>query len=137
MDNLSEDLASPFTVATAIEPIMHECPPAKFENLGVAFEPVLNLAESTDKRLQAEAVLVLAHKMEDMKVAANLCTPQVVRLLLELSHAVCFEILEPLSRMIFHLSRLPQAQALPEMQDLQESLKLACFMEKSQIVQVY
>jgi len=115
----------------AIEPIIPEVPFEDVESSGASLDPLLSLAECSDPRLQAEAILALAHAAQNTKVAAQLCTPQVFLLLQNMSEAVCFNILEPLSRLVCLLSLLPQARALPEMQHLQESLKVSGFAENS------
>jgi hypothetical protein len=117
------------TTQPLIEPLAPELP---FEDAaaqdvgssGASLEPLLSLAECSDPRLQAEAMLSLAHAARNMEVAAQLCTPQVLLLLQKLSEAVCFNILEPLWRLVCLLSALPQARCLPEMQHLQESVKV-------------
>jgi hypothetical protein len=119
-----------------IEPIIPDVPcedvvAQDVESSSGSLQPLLSLAECSDPRLQAEAILALAHAAQNMKVAAQLCTPQVLLLLQRMSEAVCFNILEPLWRLVCLLSVLPEARGLPEMQHLQESLKVVGFAENS------
>eukprot|EP00427_Karlodinium_veneficum_P026325 CAMPEP_0169208676 /NCGR_PEP_ID=MMETSP1016-20121227/14258_1 /TAXON_ID=342587 /ORGANISM="Karlodinium micrum, Strain CCMP2283" /LENGTH=338 /DNA_ID=CAMNT_0009286065 /DNA_START=59 /DNA_END=1075 /DNA_ORIENTATION=- len=116
---------------TMLEDIISDLPGESGDSSGVCLEPLLSLAESNDPRLQAEAMLALAHAAQNAEIAAQLCTPQVFLLFQKMSEAVCFNILEPLSRLVCLLSALPQAESLPEMQRLQESIQLVGFDQDS------
>jgi len=114
------------TEEAVIEWIFPEIPSWDDASSKTSLEPLLEIIEfSRDQRLQAEAVLALAQAAQKTEVAANLCTQQVVCLFLELclTGAGCFSITEPLSRLAHCLATLPQAKALPEIQQLNESLK--------------
>merc|ERR1712080_309983 len=121
MKNVGAIRAPEFTAGAGIDPIFPELP---FEDtelpevLGGSVEPMLSLAEFKDPVLQAEAIAGLLHAAQNMKVAAQLCTPQVLLLLQRMSQAVCFNILEPLWHLVCLLAALPQARALPEIQRL-------------------
>jgi hypothetical protein len=101
-----------------------------------SLQPLLRLAECSNPNLQAEAMLALAHAAKRADVAKQMCTPQVFALLKNMSGAVCFHILEPLSRLVGLLSALPQARDFPEMQHLQKSMKAAPYIENA-CAQVY
>lgn len=119
------------TMPAVVEPIVPELPIEDGDSSVASVEPLLSLAGCSDPRLQAEAMLALAHAAQNSKVAAQLCTRQVFILLQKMSEAVCFNILEPLSRLVYLLSALPQARAFPEMQYLQESMKVVGFVGNS------
>lgn len=131
MSSVGVPCAPQSTMLEEIEPIISDLPGDIGDSSGVCLEPLLSLAECSDPRLQAEAMLALAHAAQNAEIAAQLCTPQVFLLFQKMSEAVCFNILEPLSRLVCLLSALPQAESLPEMQRLQESIQLVGLAQDS------
>jgi hypothetical protein len=108
--------------------IFLEAPSWENTNSNNSVEPLLNLVEySGDRRLQTEAVLALARAAQNMEVAAQLCTPQVILLLQSLTEVICFTMTEPLSRLADCLAKLPQAAALSELKHLRSSLEKTSF----------
>jgi hypothetical protein len=107
----------------SVEGMFLEVPPWEGASCVASLEPLLNLAEYRDDRpLQAEAVLALAQAAQNMDVASQICTPQVIPVLKRLADAAPFSIIQPLSRLVGSLVALPQAAALLELQNLQFSL---------------
>lgn len=120
----------------AVEPIIPEGISEDVDSAVTSLQPLLRLVECSNPNLQAEAMLALAHAAKRADVARQLCTPQVFALLKNMSGAVCFHILEPLSRLVGLLSALPQARDFPEMQYLQKSMKAVPYIENA-CAQVY
>jgi hypothetical protein len=85
--------------------------------------PLLDLAETSgDVMLQAEAMVGLAQAARDSQLAVHMLTPQVFAMLHKMAQVVCFSVAEPLSRLVYCLAALPQAQNHKELHHLQASL---------------
>jgi len=87
--------------------------------------PLLDLAHIDNPPLQAEAVEGLLQAANDVQFAAQLCTPEAFDVFQNLLQIVCFNIVEPLARLLCTLAQLPDADG-----NFQDQQLLQCMIDK-------
>lgn len=103
----SDDLAR----TTELEaPTFEQAPFPVDAGVEASAAPLLDLAESCNPELQAEAVQGLSQLAKDPNMALELCSSQALMVVQTLLPIVCFRIAEPLSRLLGCLVLLHAAQ---------------------------
>jgi len=91
-------------------PTFDSCPEqAQHVVADASVAPLLDLAQTGNAQLQAEAVQGLLQAATNVHLALQLCTPQAFALFRGLLEVVCFSVAEPLARVLCCLASLPEA----------------------------
>jgi len=92
-------------------PTFDSCPEqAQHVFADASIAPLLDLAQTGNAQLQAEAVQGLLQAATNVHLALQLCSPQAFALFRGLLEVVCFSVAEPLARMLCCLASLPEAR---------------------------
>lgn len=105
----------------AVAPVLEPTEPDNASS-EVSVAPLLDLAESGNMQLQAEAAQGLLQATEDMNLLVQLYTPHALVVFRNLLQLVCFSIAEPLARLLHYLAMSPEAKDRFADQDLLQTM---------------
>lgn len=102
--SVEKDHANVHAMPTFESAPLEECAVAE-----CSLEPLLDLAQSSNVDLQAEALQAMLKAASDVNLIVHLCTPHAFCVFQSLMQIVCYSITEPLTNLLCCLAMIPQA----------------------------